>query len=104
MTRIGSFLRGIWMSRFFSSLTWIWLGVALAASHANDAWAELALFRTAAQARQQCPNDTVVWLDFEKNIYYAERQRLYGQGGTGSFVCRKEARKGGYRRSLLGRR
>ena len=48
--------------------------------------------------------DTVVWLDFSKRRYYTEKQRLYGRGRTASFVCREEARKSGYKRSLLGRR
>jgi len=59
-------------------------------------------FRYEAQARRHCPGDTVVWLDFRKEVYYFKRQKRYGQGGTGSFVCQKEARAGGFRRSPLG--
>lgn len=59
-------------------------------------------FRYESQAQRYCPGDTVVWLDFRKGAYYSRRQRRYGQGGTGSFVCQKEARAGGFRRSLLG--
>src|SRR3954451_22944124 len=59
-------------------------------------------FRYEAQARLHCPDDTVVWLDFHKEVYYFKRQNRYGQGGSGSFVCQKEARAGGFRRSLLG--
>jgi hypothetical protein len=62
------------------------------------------LFRYGAQAQRYCPDDTVVWLDFQKGIYYFKRQNRYGQGSRGSFVCRKEARSNGYRRSLLGLR
>jgi hypothetical protein len=62
----------------------------------------LTLFRYEAQAQRHCPDDAVVWLDFRKEVYYLKRQKRYGQGGTGSFVCRKEARAGGFRRSLLG--
>jgi len=62
-------------------------------------------FRYEAQAQRHCPDDTVVWLDFRKGIYYSKRQKnRYAQGSTGSFVCREEARSGGYRRSLLGLR
>jgi hypothetical protein len=46
----------------------------------------------------------VVWLDFRKEIYYFKHQKRYAQGKTGNFVSRKEARSGGYRRSLLGLR
>jgi hypothetical protein len=59
-------------------------------------------FRYEAQAQRYCPGDTVVWLDFRKSVYYSKRQKRYGQGATGSFVCQKEARAGGFRRSLLG--
>jgi hypothetical protein len=61
-------------------------------------------FRYEAQAQRHCPAGVVVWLDLRKGIYYVKRQRWYGRGYTGSFVCREEARAGGYRRSLLGLR
>ena len=84
---------------------WLWLAAAfIAASHTNQASAQLSLFQTEMQAQQHCPNDTAVWLDCRKRIYYVKGQRLYEQGRTGTFVCQGEARKSGYRRSLLGRR
>jgi len=84
--------------------SWMWLVTALvAAGHANDASAQLSLFQTETQAQQHCPNDTVVWLDFHKRIYYVKGQRLYAQGRTGTFVCQGEAGRSRYRRSLLGR-
>ena len=46
--------------------------------------------------------DTIIWLDFRKEVYYLKRQKRYGHGSTGSFVCQEEARAGGFRRSLLG--
>jgi hypothetical protein len=61
-------------------------------------------FRYESQAQRHCPDDTVVWLDFHKGIYYSRRQNRYARGSTGSFVCREEARSGGFRRSLLGLR
>jgi len=61
-------------------------------------------FRYEAQAQRHCPADMVVWLDFRKRIYYFSHQKRYAQGSTGSFVCREEARSGGYRRSMLGLR
>jgi hypothetical protein len=61
-------------------------------------------FRYEAQSQRHCPADVVVWLDFGKGIYYSKRQRQYGRGFTGSFVCREQARSNGYRRSLLGLR
>jgi hypothetical protein len=61
-------------------------------------------FRYEAQAQRHCPDDAVVWLDFRREVYYLKGQRRYGEGMTGSFVCRDEARSSRYRRSLLGRR
>jgi hypothetical protein len=61
-------------------------------------------FRYESQAQRHCRADVVVWLDLGKGIYYSKRQRRYGRGFTGSFVCREEARSNGYRRSLLGLR
>jgi hypothetical protein len=59
-------------------------------------------FRYEAQAQRHCPRDVVVWLDFQREVYYSSRQNRYARGNTGSFVCRNEARNSGYRRSLLG--
>ena len=64
----------------------------------------LTIFRYQDQAQRHCPSDTVVWLDFAKHTYYSKGQRKYGQGSNGSYVCRNEARSGGYRRSLIGLR
>ena len=61
-------------------------------------------FRYPHQAQEHCPGDTVVWLDFKKGRYYLGNQRLYGRGFDGSYVCLHEARRGLYRRSLLGLR
>jgi hypothetical protein len=64
----------------------------------------LSPFRYEAQAQRHCPHDAVVWLDFRKEIYYFKKQKRYGQGSTGSFVCQGEARSNGFRRSMLGLR
>ena len=61
-------------------------------------------FRYESQAQRHCPADVIVWLDLRKGIYYSKRQRWYGRGLTGSFVCQEEARAGRFRRSLLGLR
>jgi hypothetical protein len=61
-------------------------------------------FRYESQAQRHCPADVIVWLDLGQGIYYSKRQRRYGRGLSGSFVCRQEALDSGYRRSLLGLR
>ena len=87
----------------------LWAAGAMTASTiacgAASAFANpLTPFRYEAQAQRHCPADVIVWLDLRKEIYYSKRQRQYGRGFTGSFVCREEARSNGYRRSLLGLR
>jgi hypothetical protein len=88
----------------FSHLIGMCLVTAMVAASTGKAAAQLTLFQTEMQARLHCPDDTVVWLDFPKRIYYVEGQKLYAQGRTGTFVCQKEARSNGYRRSIFGRR
>ena len=87
-------LRSVW---FLTVLT-------LAGGMIDAAALPLTPYRYKSQAQRHCPDDTVVWLDFRKRIYYFKSQKLYGQGSTGSFVCREEARASRYRRSLLGLR
>jgi hypothetical protein len=59
-------------------------------------------FRYEAQAQRHCPGDEVVWLDFDLGRYYLRGQKRHGVGSHGSYVCRKEAKATGFRRSLLG--
>jgi hypothetical protein len=61
-------------------------------------------FRYEDQAQRHCPDDVVIWLDLQKRRYYSADQKLYGHGFHGSFVCRKEAQRSRYRRSLFGLR
>lgn len=78
------------------------LGLVLVAHHA--AALPLSPFQSQTQAQRHCPDDVIVWLDFRKGRYYERAQKRYGLGSTGSFVCRKEARASGFRRSPLGLR
>jgi hypothetical protein len=83
------------------------LGLLLAlivAGSVTSVSAILAPFRYETQAQRHCPDDVVVWLDFRRGVYYSSGQKRYARGSSGSFVCRKEARSSGYRRSLLGLR
>lgn len=92
------------MRNFNARAVCLLAALALVAGAMNAAAMPLTPFRYEAQAQRHCPDDTVVWLDFRKRIYYLNHQKQYGQGWTGSFVCREEARRSGYRRSLLGLR
>lgn len=71
---------------------------------ATSASAQMAVFQTEQTAQMHCPNDKVVWLDFGKRRYYTSGQKLYARGRTASFVCMKEAKRSGYKKSRLGRR
>jgi hypothetical protein len=73
-------------------------------SGTNASATPLSPFRYEAQAQRHCPVDIVVWLDFRKGIYYSKSQKRYARGNAGSYVCLKETRSNGYRRSLLGLR
>ena len=83
---------------------WLLTALTLAGGTIGAAALPLTPYRYESQAQRHCPDDTVVWLDFRKGIYYSRSQKRYGQGSTGSFVCREEARASRYRRSLLGLR
>jgi hypothetical protein len=87
-----------------TSAMYLLTALIVAGGATNAAATPLTPYRYEAQAQRYCPDDTVVWLDFRKGIYYLKRQARYARGSTGSFVCRGEASSHGYRRSLLGLR
>ena len=86
--------------------TLVSLAVIAAVQLCGDSATALPLtpFRYEEQAQRHCPDDVVVWLDFRKGRYYSRRQKLYGRGFDGSYVCLKEAQDSFYRRALLGSR
>lgn len=92
------------MRCFRPSATGVITALIVAYGFAGASANPLTPFRRESQAQRHCPADIIVWLDLGKGIYYSKRQRWYGRGFTGSFVCREEARSSGYRRSLLGLR
>jgi len=92
------------MRRFRLLVTSLMTALPIAFGAASALANPLTTFRYESQAQRHCPADVIVWLDLGKGIYYAKRQRQYGRGFTGSFVCREQARSNGYRRSLLGLR
>jgi len=69
-----------------------------------SASAQLAIFSTETMASLHCPNDEVVWLDFQKRRYYVRGQKLYERGRDATYACRKEAKRSGYKKSRFGRR
>lgn len=61
--------------------------------------ADAPLFQFEQQARQHCPNDTVVWVNPASGTYSFAGERWYGSTKHGSFVCRREGDQAGYRPS-----
>lgn len=92
--------RRAFLSKSFAAVLAVAAGV-FAATAAN---AQMAVFQSEQFAQMYCPNDKVVWLDFGKRRYYTQGQKLYARGRTASFVCMKEAKKSGYKKSRLGLR
>jgi hypothetical protein len=52
--------------------------VLIGASLAEVSALPLTPFRYEAQAQRYSPSDKVVWLDFRKGVYYANRHKRYG--------------------------
>ena len=92
------------MHRLAGALAPLLALILLGAGGRSAAAQPLSLYRDEAQARLHCSGDAVVWLDFNTRRYYAPGQARYGRGRTASFTCRSQARRSGYRRSILGRR
>jgi hypothetical protein len=61
--------------------------------------AEAALFQFEQQAKQHCPDDTIVWLSRASGTYIFAGERWYGSTKHGAFVCRREGDLAGYRPS-----
>jgi hypothetical protein len=53
--------------------------------------ADAPLFQFEREAKQHCPDDTVVWLNTQTGVYPFKGQQWYGNTKHGAFVCKKEA-------------
>lgn len=62
----------------------------------------LATFPREQQAQQNCPADTVVWLNLPSGIYHFKGERWYGNTKTGAYVCQREADRAGDRATRNG--
>src|SRR5579862_7469367 len=58
---------------------------------------ELPRFQFEQQAQQHCPSDSVVWAIARSGTYNSNAERWYGQTSDGTFTCRLDAQKAGYR-------
>jgi hypothetical protein len=48
-------------------------------------------FHSEQEAKQHCPNDTVVWVNTKTGVYHFKGEWWYGATKEGSYECRKEA-------------
>jgi hypothetical protein len=48
-------------------------------------------FNSEQEARQHCPNDTVVWVNTKTGVYHLKGERWYGATKEGVYECRREA-------------
>ena len=77
-----------------SSLKAIVLAVALFLTALSPAYANptpAPHFHSEQEAKQHCPNDTVVWVNTKTGVYHLRGERWYGATKDGAYVCRKEA-------------
>jgi hypothetical protein len=48
-------------------------------------------FHSEQEAKQHCPNDTVVWVNTKTRVYHLKGERWYGATKEGAYECRREA-------------
>ena len=48
-------------------------------------------FHSEQDAKQHCPNDSVVWVNTKTGVYHLRGERWYGATKDGAYVCRKDA-------------
>jgi hypothetical protein len=54
-------------------------------------------FATEAQAKSQCPADTVVWVNLNSKIYHFSGTKDYGNTKEGAYMCERNTSTGGFR-------
>ena len=68
-----------------------------AAALGSQTLAQTARFQFDQEAKDHCPADTVVWVNRRSPLYNLADERWYGRTTGGSFVCKNDAEKAGYR-------
>jgi hypothetical protein len=54
-------------------------------------------FATEAQAKSQCPADTVVWVNLNSKIYHFNGSKDYGNTKEGAYMCERNTASAGFR-------
>lgn len=55
----------------------------------------LVVFRTEQQAKDHCPDDTIVWVDPQTATYSLKENASSGGAARGRYACRKEVEGAG---------
>ena len=71
------------------------MGLALSCATCAHSPEMLVAFRTEQQAKEHCPNGTVVWLNPQAGTYSLEGSASYGSASAGRYACREEAENAG---------
>jgi hypothetical protein len=50
-----------------------------------------------AEAKTNCRNDTVVWVNQRSMVYHDSSSKSYGATKTGAYMCQKDSIAGGFR-------
>ncbi|MGA7486304.1 MAG: hypothetical protein WBW74_05105 [Xanthobacteraceae bacterium] len=53
-------------------------------------------YETEAEARANCPGDTVVWVNLRSNVYHASGSQSYGHTKQGAYMCEKDSLGAGF--------
>lgn len=96
--------QSLFILKLMSSLTIVLVAFFTVSFTSGSLRAQMGIFQNEAMAKMHCPNDEIVLLDFKKRRYYVRGQRFYERGRSGTFVCRKEAKNSGYKKSRFGLR
>ena len=56
-------------------------------------------FPTELAAQEFCKANRVVWVNLNNKRYYSHRAAQYGRSKNGAYMCAKETRSAGFRRS-----
>ena len=61
-------------------------------------------YATEAEAKANCPSDTVVWVNSASMVYHANGSRNYGKTKAGAYMCEQESIAAGFHAAKIARR
>jgi hypothetical protein len=61
-------------------------------------------YATEAEAKANCPNDAVVWVNSASHVYHGSGSRNYGKTKSGAYMCQQDSLAAGFRAAKIARR